>query len=120
MQKETIIAQELTSYSMIERFDTACCRLLANKPILAWLLRDTVEDYQPCSIEEIMGCLEVKSKFVCKFLQALKSLGCSHINLADCCSLQLGRDITFHHFFVALVRKDSLACLSLFVQLHQR
>ena len=62
----------------------------------------------------------VKSKFVCKFLQALKSLGCSHINLADCCSLQLGRDITFHHFFVALVRKDSLACLSLFVQLHQR
>ena len=58
MQKETIIAQELTSYSMIERFDTACCRLLANKPILAWLLRDTVKDYQDCSIEEIMGCLE--------------------------------------------------------------
>lgn len=58
MQKETIIAQELTSYSMIERFDTACCRLLANKPILAWLLRDTVKDYQDCSIEEIMDCLE--------------------------------------------------------------
>ena len=58
LQKETIIAQELTSYSMIERFDTACCRLLANKPILAWLLRDTVEDYQACSIEEIMDCLE--------------------------------------------------------------
>ena len=58
MQKETIIAQELTSYSIIERFDTACCRLLANKPILAWLLRDTVKDYQDCSIEEIMDCLE--------------------------------------------------------------
>ena len=58
MQKETIIAQELTSYSMIEQFDTACCRLLANKPILAWLLRDTVKDYQDYSIEEIMGCLE--------------------------------------------------------------
>ena len=58
MQKETIIARELTSYSMIERFDTACCRLLANKPILAWLLRDTVKDYQSCSIEEIMDCLE--------------------------------------------------------------
>ena len=58
MQKETIIAQELTSYSMIERFDTACCRLLANKPILAWLLRDTVKDYHDCSIEEIMDCLE--------------------------------------------------------------
>ncbi len=43
---------------MIERFDTACCRLLANKPILAWLLRDTVKDYQDCSIEEIMDCLE--------------------------------------------------------------
>ena len=37
LQKETIIAQELTSYSLIERFDNACCRLLANKPILAWL-----------------------------------------------------------------------------------
>ena len=58
MQKETIIAQELTSYSMIEQFDTACCRLLANKPILAWLLRDTVKDYQDYSIEEIMDCLE--------------------------------------------------------------
>ena len=43
---------------MIERFDTACCRLLANKPILAWLLRDTVKDYQTCSIDEIMDCLE--------------------------------------------------------------
>ncbi|WP_270420475.1 hypothetical protein [Acidaminococcus massiliensis] len=43
MQKETIIAQELTSYfmySMIERFENACCRLLTNKPILAWLLWD--------------------------------------------------------------------------------
>lgn len=40
MQKEAIIAQELTSYSMIERFDNLCCRLLANEPILDWLLRD--------------------------------------------------------------------------------
>ena len=30
LQKETIIAQELTSYSLIERSDYACCRLLAN------------------------------------------------------------------------------------------
>ncbi len=58
LQKETIIAQELTSYSLIERFDNACCRLLANKPILAWLLRSTVEDYQACSIDEIIACLE--------------------------------------------------------------
>ncbi len=27
-------------YSMIERFENACCRLLTNKPILAWLLWD--------------------------------------------------------------------------------
>ena len=58
LQKESIIAQELSSYSMIERFDSACCRLLANKPILAWLLRDTVEDYHSCSIDKIIDCLE--------------------------------------------------------------
>ena len=58
LQKESILAQELSSYSLIERYDSACCRLLANKPILAWLLQGAVEEYQTCSIEEIMGCLE--------------------------------------------------------------
>lgn len=58
MQKESIIAQELSSYSLIERFDSACCRLLANKPILAWLLQGTLEEYRTCTIGEIMDCLD--------------------------------------------------------------
>ena len=44
LQKESILSQELSSYSLIERYDSACCRLLSNKPILAWLLQGAVEE----------------------------------------------------------------------------
>ena len=112
---EQIIKEKYPDY--LPAFTTVMNRTWAHMFNMFLMRRDLFNRYMSWLFDILF---EVKSKFVCKFLQALKSLGCSHVNLADCHSLQLGRDITFHHFFVALVRKDSLACLSLFVQLHQR
>jgi len=38
-------------------YDAACKRLLANKVILAWIMKSCMEEYRNCSIEEIASCI---------------------------------------------------------------
>ena len=54
MQQNTTLAQDLSNYSKVERLGCACCRLLANKPILAWLLKAIVPEFGACSVQTVM------------------------------------------------------------------
>lgn len=54
MKRNTTLSQDVSNYSQMERMDRACCRLLANKPILAWLLKAIVPEYEHCTITSIM------------------------------------------------------------------
>ena len=66
MKINTTLSQDVSNYSQMERLDRACCRLLANKPILAWLLKAIVPEYEHCTVQSIMdnhleGNLSVRS-----------------------------------------------------------
>lgn len=40
------------------RYDAACRNILADKRVLAWILKGTLAEYQNNSVEEIMKCIE--------------------------------------------------------------
>ena len=47
------MAQDLDTWQEERKLDEACCRLVANKVILARLLQAVVQEYQDCSIAEL-------------------------------------------------------------------
>lgn len=53
MKTQTTIAQDMDSWHEERKLDEACCRLLANKVILARLLQAVVQEYQDCSVTEL-------------------------------------------------------------------
>ena len=52
-ETENILSKDISLTEKKAAFDAACKRLLANKSILAWIMKDCVEEYRNCSIEDI-------------------------------------------------------------------
>lgn len=50
---ENVLARTLTLAEEKAKLDAACKRLLANKIILAWVMKHSMEEYRNCSIEDI-------------------------------------------------------------------
>ncbi len=55
---KTEVARDLNLASQKVQFDTYCKRILGNKYILAWLLKDTVKEFSKMAIEKILECIE--------------------------------------------------------------
>ena len=53
MGKETYLAHTITQTDYEARYDRAAKKLLANKLVLAHILKDCVKEYQACSIMDI-------------------------------------------------------------------
>ena len=53
MNIQTTMAQDLDTWQEERKLDEACCRLVANKVILARLLQAVVQEYQDCSVAEL-------------------------------------------------------------------
>lgn len=53
MKTQTTMAQDLETWQEERKLDEACCRLVANKVILARLLQAVIQEYQDCSVAEL-------------------------------------------------------------------
>ena len=53
MESETTLAKTMEASKEKERYDAACKRLLAEKIILAWIMKNTIKEYAPYSVQEI-------------------------------------------------------------------
>ena len=53
MEVETILAKNIDAVGEKAAYDTACKRLLANKIILAWIMKSCIEEYKDLTVEEI-------------------------------------------------------------------
>ena len=53
MEYENILARDISNAGDNALLDASCKRLLANKSILAWILKDCVEEYRDCDINDI-------------------------------------------------------------------
>ncbi|WP_455788310.1 hypothetical protein [Acidaminococcus fermentans] len=58
MKNSTTVAQDLGTWQEEQALDAVCCRLLANKIILAHILQGCLPEYSRCSIPELLPCLE--------------------------------------------------------------
>ena len=54
MKVENMLAKNITAIGVNASYDSACKRLLANKVILAWIMKSCLEEYANCSIQELM------------------------------------------------------------------
>jgi hypothetical protein len=54
METENTLAKSITSVGNNASYDAACKRLLANKAILAWIMKSCLEEYRNCDIQEIV------------------------------------------------------------------
>lgn len=48
MKVENILAQDINAAGDKASYDAACKRLLANKVILAWIMKSCLEEYRDC------------------------------------------------------------------------
>lgn len=53
MVVETVLARNITAVGEKEKYDAACKRLLANKVILAWIMKSCVGEFKDFSVDEI-------------------------------------------------------------------
>lgn len=53
MEVENILAKNITAIGIKTAYDAACKRLLANKVILAWIMKSCLEEYQDFDVNEI-------------------------------------------------------------------
>ena len=51
---KTVLARDIDTTADKARYDEACRKLLANKYILAWILKSSLEEYEDCSINDIV------------------------------------------------------------------
>lgn len=58
MKSNTLIAKELTTADNKVQYDEYVKRVLGNRCILAWILKETVEEYKEFPIQEIADCIE--------------------------------------------------------------
>ena len=54
MTLENTLSNNITSENDKTSYDNACKRLLANKIILAWIMKSCLKEYKDCSIKDIM------------------------------------------------------------------
>lgn len=55
MEVRNILAKRIDTAGINASYDEACKRILANKQILAWILKTSVEEFRNCSIRDIEG-----------------------------------------------------------------
>ncbi|MCD8021300.1 MAG: Rpn family recombination-promoting nuclease/putative transposase [Clostridiales bacterium] len=55
MEVETTLSKNISNADDKAMYDAACKRLLSNKIILAWILKECVEEYQMYDVDEIAG-----------------------------------------------------------------
>ena len=53
MKAESTLSKMISTAGEKAAYDTACKRLLANKIILAWIMKSCLEEYRDCEIPEI-------------------------------------------------------------------
>lgn len=53
MKTQTTMASDLDTWQEERKLDEACCRLVANKVILARLLQEVIQEYHDCSVAEL-------------------------------------------------------------------
>ncbi len=53
MNTDTIIAQTICVADEKASYDAACKRLLSEKIILAWIMKNCLEEYRDCDVDEI-------------------------------------------------------------------
>ena len=53
MKTENTLARNLDFAADTASYDAACKRLLANKEILAWIMKSCIEEYRECSVKDI-------------------------------------------------------------------
>ncbi len=58
MEVETILSQDIRNAHNKAQLDVHCKRILGNKLVLAWIMRECLEEYQGRSVEEIEACIE--------------------------------------------------------------
>ena len=56
MQAENILAKNISAAGRKSSYDAACKRLLANKIILAWIMKSCLVEYKDCDVKEIAEC----------------------------------------------------------------
>lgn len=54
MNIETTISKNIRTAGNNADYDAACKRLLSEKVILAWIMKNCLEEYQNCGITEIV------------------------------------------------------------------
>ena len=63
MELETTLSQTIRTAGSNSDYDSACKRLLSEKIILAWIMKNCLEEYRECSISEIIeNILKVNRK----------------------------------------------------------
>lgn len=55
---ETELSRNIDIAKEKAQYDLLCKKILANKTVLAWIMRRTVKEYANMSIEEIKACIE--------------------------------------------------------------
>ena len=73
MGKETYLAHTITQTDYEARYDRAAKKLLANKLVLAHILKDCVKEYQACSIMDIAQ----------KYIEGEPEVGTAGVNMDD-------------------------------------
>ena len=53
VKTENTLARNLDFAADKTSYDAACKRLLANKEILAWIMKSCIEEYRECSVKDI-------------------------------------------------------------------
>lgn len=73
MKVENILAQDINAAGDKASYDAACKRLLANKVILAWIMKSCLEEYRDCNIQEIVE----------KYIQGEPDIGKVPVNMDE-------------------------------------
>lgn len=60
MKKNTRISQDISITSDKAKYDESCKRLLANKVILSWIMKDCLDEYKGYGIDEIEKFIEAE------------------------------------------------------------
>ena len=53
MEIETTIAESIDAVAEKVKFDAACKRVLAEKIVLAWIMKESLDEYRGCDVNEI-------------------------------------------------------------------
>lgn len=55
MNADTTVAKNIRVADENASYDAACKRLLSEKIILAWIMKNCLEEYRNCDVDEIAG-----------------------------------------------------------------